>query len=444
MSRHHHLGLDWGTSATKLVLRDYDAVGATHGLGYVLRDGSGGVRHPSLVVLEGSRLWFGDAAKHRLATARASWPSLKAEVALRGNAATEAAGGLLNRDLAVLYLAHVLSLARRAARTLPGGQEAELGFKLGVPTGEMNSWGHSTEYLRIARAAYYLACVEGIDPDGLALDKASGVLRGAWEDVARRQQRARLTGEVIEAWLRAEAASEMIWPLYSPAIQPGLYTAVDVGAGTTNACFFMIHAGPGEGVQDPKGALSFFGAACATPGLNDLLSVLLAGDANPGALEALRGQEDIVLKQTPQGARRVAPIVRDFKKVWSKARKQAYPCYDQMSKWNDLQLLTVGGGRKVEFVRRSLEMERPIPNIKRCRTVPELGVPSDLRELPARAGGVGVPFRADATFLLTAYGLSFETDDLPEITLPSGIPPFRPAGRVRQFVGHEEHGYDKA
>ena len=75
--------------------------------------------------------------------------------------------------------------------------------------------------------------------------------------------------------------------------------------------------------------------------------------------------------------------------------------------------------------------------------MPDLGVPGDLRELPAKPGIAGAPFRDDPTFLFTAYGLSFETDDLPEITLPAGVAPFRPAGRVRQFVGHDDMGYEK-
>ena len=443
MSRNLHLGLDWGTSATKLVLRDYDAVGASHGLGYVLRAAAGGVRHPSLVALEGGRLWFGESAKKRVTTAQHAWASLKADVAIHGRAASEAAGGLHLRDLSVLFLAHIISVAQRAARSLPGGQTANVGFKLGVPTAEMNSWGFSTEYLRIARAAFHLACNERTDPDGVAVGTAPKLLADAWAAVDAREARSRTTGEVIEAWLRAEAASEMIWPFNSPSIQPGLYTAVDVGAGTTNACFFMIHSGSRGALQDPKGALSFFGAACSAPGLNDLLTAVLRGDASPETLEKVRGNENALLAKSAELPTLASPVIEQYRGVWSKAKRQAWGSYPGYRHWDGLRLLVVGGGRKVDLVRQEFERRDPFGHIEGFKTVPDLGVPGDLRELPVKPGIAGAPFRDDPTFLLTAYGLSFETDDLPEITLPAGVAPFRPAGRVRQFVGHDDMGYEK-
>ncbi len=443
MSRNLHLGLDWGTSATKLVLRDYDAPGASRGLGYVVRAAAGGVRHPSLVVLEGERLWFGESARARVATAKHVWASLKTDVAVHGRVAVEATAGLQVRDLSVLYLAHILSVARRAACNLPNGQSANMGFKLGVPTGEMNRWGQSTEYLRIARAALHIANGLRTDPDGLAVGVAPALLRGAWTAVEAREARARTTGEVIEAWLRPEAASEMIWPFNSPSIRPGLYTAVDVGAGTTNACFFMIHSGSGDAQRDPKGALSFFGAACSAPGLNDLLRAVSEGNESAASLEKLRGNENALLAESARRRRLATQVIKAYRGVWSTAKQEAWGAYPGYAHWDGLRLLVVGGGRKVDLVRREFERRDPFGLIKGFDVVPELGVPGDLRELPARPGAAGVPFRDDATFLLTAYGLSFETDDLPEITLPAGVPPFRPAGRVRQFVAHEDIGYEK-
>jgi hypothetical protein len=103
----------------------------------------------------------------------------------------------------------------------------------------------------------------------------------------------------------------------------------------------------------------------------------------------------------------------------------------------------VGGGSTINDIRCGFERNPPIQYIRGFRPVPDLGIPNDLRELPAIAGRTGAVFNGTPTFLLTAYGLSFETDDLPDITLPVDVAPFCPSGRVRQFLGHEDLGYEK-
>jgi hypothetical protein len=450
MSRSLHLGLDWGTSATKLVLRDNDAVGAQRGRAYVLRNGEGGVRHPSLAVLEGGRLWFGDEAKQRRSKAQQSWSGLKAQVALEGRAAAEALGDLQLRDLASLFLAHMLNVGERAAWNLPGGHDAALGFKLGVPAGEMTNWKYINEYLRIARAAFFIAINEGKEPNGILLERAKMLMRETWEAVQRREARARITGEVVEAWLRPEAASEMIWPLRSPSVPQGLYTAVDVGAGTTNACFFSIHERSQGGFVEQKGAITLFGAACGQPGLNDLLRAALGGAASAEELDEVRGEEDKLLTRAVMKNTSAPRVIEKFRKVWSEAKQEAWHKYRGYGNWDGLRLLVVGGGRNVAPVRQNFErwdpfspVGDPYRKIKGFQVVKDLGVPDDLRELPENAGEFGLPFREDPTFLFTAYGLSFETDDLPEITLPGGVAPFRPQGQVRQFLGHDDLGYEK-
>lgn len=450
MSRSLHLGLDWGTSATKLVLRDNDAVGAPGGRSYVVRTSPGWERHPSLVVLEGGRLWFGDQAEQRRSKAQQVWTGLKAQVALEGRAAAGAVGDLQLRDLAVLFLAHMLSLAKQAAWDLPGGHDAEMGFKLGVPAGEMNNWKYTNEYLRIARGAFFVACNLEVDPHTMPLDEAQLLMRDVWEAVQRKEERARSTGEVVEAWLRPEAASEMIWPLRSPSVPQGLYTAVDVGAGTTNACFFSIHERSVRTFVEQKGAITLFGAACAQPGLNDLLRAALGGAASAEKLDEVRGKEDRLLTNTVMSNTEVPRVIAEFRKVWQEARQEAWHKYRGYGNWDGLRLLVVGGGRKVAPVRQNFErwdpfspVGDPYRKIKGFQVVKDLGVPDDLRELPEKAGEFGLPFREDPTFLFTAYGLSFETDDLPEITLPGGVAPFRPQGQVRQFLGHDDLGYEK-
>ncbi len=55
-----HLGIDYGTSATKVVVRDYAGAGGerAYPIGWSLRDGSSS-RLPSVVTISNGRAFFG-------------------------------------------------------------------------------------------------------------------------------------------------------------------------------------------------------------------------------------------------------------------------------------------------------------------------------------------------------------------------------------------------
>ena len=83
MARRYHLGLDWGTSATKMVLRDYsDRSRQDTGSAIVIEYGTAGSRYPSTIAFDGERFWFGFEAEKRRSSSTI-WDSLKAKAAVQ-------------------------------------------------------------------------------------------------------------------------------------------------------------------------------------------------------------------------------------------------------------------------------------------------------------------------------------------------------------------------
>ena len=99
-----------------------------------------------------------------------------------------------------------------------------------------------------------------------------------------------------------------------------------------------------------------------------------------------------------------------------------------MTSWEGLRLLWVGGGSRVLWIRE--RFARPpgaARNVRGFHVVADLGRPDDLWLADAAGLRTGKrPPPVDSAFASVAYGLSFRTGDLPEVTLPDGLPP-RPA-----------------
>ena len=122
-ARRYHLGLDWGTSSSKMVIRDYGAPGFARGLAYVIEP-EGSLRYPSTVVLQDGRLWFGGEAERRRAEPGAKvWDSLKGAAGV-GNGWEERVGvdDLRYRDLVTFSLAHMIAVGSRHAAQLAVGE----------------------------------------------------------------------------------------------------------------------------------------------------------------------------------------------------------------------------------------------------------------------------------------------------------------------------------
>jgi hypothetical protein len=441
--RLYHLGVDWGTSSTKMVLRDYGARDDSHdhGRAYVLRHANRAYRYPSSVRYWRGTLWFGSQAESRRHEGL-GWTSLKARAAVEGGWDDKAIGlpEMTLEDLATLYVAHCIKRgfdeAERHARSKRAA--LRLGMTLSVPVAELEIPHKQRAYLRVAAVAYHLAVRLGFDPQGKSPAEAKQALSSA-KDAALPD-----IDEIEPSrFLRAEVAAAMMWPFASPSVKEGPYTVVDIGAATTNASWFRIHSGRDEDDRHvPKASMTFFGAETLPPGMDAFDEVLaeLLGRDDPAAL---RGKETELTAKV-RGRAKLDKVVGAYWETWHKAKRYAWKLAPWERHWEGTQVLLVGGGSKVSMVDKAFEKlpSHTSAKIIGARRLHDPGTPSDLYELP-KSGGFAHPFRDEPTFLLVAYGLSFNDDDRPEINLPGQVGRFQ-GKRVRRYQPSSlELGYDE-
>ena len=438
--RRYHLGLDWGTSTTKMVLRDYDSPSGELGIAYLLRPSvDGHYRYPSTIAFDDGRLFFGDMAEERRQSCSQWWVSLKAHFAL-GVASPELPASLTVTNLAVFSLAHAMRLGLLEATRMADAVDHDVRFSVtvGVPVVELEEPLARGEYLVAVRVAYALAVREELDVQGIGVDAAVDALRRARAAVALADERRPSTSEVTYNWLRPELAAGMYWSFRSPAIDRGLYAGVDIGAGTTNAVFFRINSRhEGEQLID-KGGLSFYAGACNPPGIDAVDAALAAKtDQSPAAI---RGQEAKLLEN--QELRfAVEPQIDRFVGTYRQAFSEAYRKERRQGPWNKLNLILFGGGSKLAPVQLAF-VQPPWANLELPRVVKTLGSPPDLCEIPERPQAQPVRCRGDATFLQVAYGLAVHYLDFPPYRLPSEVSDLN-VMPARSFRSFDDLGYNK-
>jgi hypothetical protein len=432
-SRRIHLGVDWGTSWSKFVFRDYQARGGEQSIVVRFSDAipEDDYRVPSFVIEESGVLWFGwPAYRRRQNPGAVSYESLKVRLAFPDHFQWQSAAcppGLTVEDMSVLLVTYLLHRAAGAAdeycRRL--GYEPRLSMTLGVPMSQLDHCELGSRFVQIAREAFELR----------HLDLSDGV---RIEDAVKALSEARVRVNAKPApdprnWVRSEAAAALLWAFYSPQVPAGLYAAIDVGAGTTSASWFRIT----DRIEDtPAGkvrvkfGMAFFGAACDPPG-GDSVTAAIVRDRHGDDALSVRGRENESLGNLSQRAQtELSRICDAMFEVYRTAFRRAYPKHVQQSAWFGASLFLLGGGTQIAQVRRRVSM-RAWEHLERDPPIMDLGHPDDLHEMD------GTPYEGDPTFLLVAYGLSHLAADVPAVTNPGEISAFRPSVRVRE-IDHEE------
>ena len=423
--RHVHLGVDFGTCWSKLVLRDYQA---RTDRCFVVRPGSAfdagaDYRIPSSVTVDGDRLYFGWTGERRADRAgthvirspkmRAAFPS-SAEESVRDV-------GLSAEDICILvvtYLLHVgLSCARDYCAALSPAATPRMSMSMGVPMSVLDTGPLRERFLTIARVAFDIWKAEYKQPTiarGIDIKCARALITSARRRVSAR----RVTSS--REWIRSEAEAGLLWMFRSPLVREGLYGCVDVGAGTTDVSFFRIRTCH---VDDAwiKDALGFYSAQSFPPAMDALDDCLMKIDGHGHSLARLRGKEDAIIEQHAlvkhQCVRSVCKAIYEtYRRAWA----DAFEKEKRESAWHQYGLFVLGGGSKVAPVADSLR-DSVWPGQLAERIIDDAGFPVDLYDWPEN--GKMVQFLEDATFLLVAYGLSYLGTDVPEVDNPSEIPP---------------------
>ena len=428
-SRPLRLGVDYGTSRSKLVITDYGAVDGERS--FVVRHPEYGdeYRIPSSICAIEDSLRFGFTAE-ALADRVPVYRSLKMLCAYPDRFYGDHVplpSGLSARDLATLYVGHLIHIGRDAAVRYAHRFQAEpsLGMTLGMPMAQIDDEQLHKMFVNIAREAFGL--VQRLD-----LHSAVSIpdAKGALADV-----RAELAGTCPDQprdWVRSEAEAALFWAHRSPDIGAGRFACVDVGAGTTSASWFHISATRTSDVL-VSGRLSFYGAACAPPACDAVDQVLAKHMDGATNLGDIRAREIQLIENLPdQGEDALKEILSKIAGVFGSASGRAFEKERSVRAWKHIgRVFFLGGGTKLPVVCDRL-IEKKHDWLLRSDAIADPGVPSDLTEED------GTELRADPTFLLVAYGLARRLGDVPDTFTPGQIDNYTPGRPTRDRTSFDD------
>ena len=440
--RHVHLGVDFGTCWSKLVLRDYQAPTDRC---FVVRPGDAfdageNYRIPSSVTVEGDRLYFGWTGERRaLQTETHVIRSPKMNAAFPSSVEnSDGHAGLSAEDISILVVTYLLqvgfSCARAYCAALSPPAMPRMSMSMGVPMSMLDESPLRDRFLTIARVAFDIWKAEKEEPsfaDGIDIDRARTSIAAA---------RTRVSGRPVistREWIRSESEAGLLWIFQSPLVREGLYGCVDVGAGTTDTSFFRIRTRH-DGDTWVKDALGFYSARSCPPAMNALDDCLAKIDDHGLSLALLRGKENAVIKR--HGLAKYQPVqsvCEEVYKTYRRAWADAFEKEKHESVWSQYGLFVLGGGSKVDVVADSLR-KSVWPGRLSKRAIGDAGFPDDLYDWPEK-GGQLIHFRKDATFLLVAYGLSYLGTDVPEVDNPSEMPPLVIQQHPRTPIDQDEY-----
>ena len=431
-TRNLHLGVDYGTSTSKLVLTDYSAVEGERSFVVRLpqeRGGDGGCRIPSIVSISGESIRFGFQAATSSAEADV-YRSLKMLCAYPDRYYGDDVPlppGLDARDLATLYIGHLIQLGQDGARRYAKrfGAEPQVGLTLGAPMAQLDDPKLSAMFVEMARQAHSL---------GGRLD----LLRAVSIENARRalsQARQELAGTAVDeprALVRSEAEAALFWAHRSSDIEPGRYACVDVGAGTTSASWFHINATRSRDVV-LKDRLSFYGAACRPPACDAIDAALAKRTKDAASMSDMRGREDQLIKTLSiEDMIAVNDTLAEIADVFGAASAEAFRKEKSTKRWREScsRIFFLGGGSRIDAVRQKLIARMAV--WLRTDPMANPGLPSDLTE---EDGG---ELCEDPIFLLVAYGLARRLGDVPDVDSPNEVEDCTPTYPIRERVSTDD------
>jgi hypothetical protein len=433
--RQVHLGIDYGTSVSKIVFRDSSAPGGESAV-LVLLNGS--FRIPSRVCITATELLFGHDAK---AAAQCDfYDSLKMRVAVEVSGDTKYFVGLPTTlpngfsasDLAALTVWFLISEGHRAVAAQRNGlmEGVEMGMSMGVPMAFFNDRQLRASLLSIASRAWRFYCKEGLVDASLLVEKARRVLEKHPVPLGT------IPDHEVENWIdnraivaanspidiiRSEDEAAIWWLMRSPSVRAGPYAKIDIGAGTTHANLFRIF-GP---VQSPKRSLVRYGAAAVSVGTDAVDRAMAECEGGNSDCLALRGFEQPILQANTKVREALMPVgehIYDaYRRAWIETCRKIGSNALELSCWRQHKVFVTGGGSLLPFLVDKVRMH---PDERESLSVMTLEQPIDL----VRADHKKITAE-ELPFVTVAYGLSNMESFLPN-------PYVRDTGRMRTHWRH--------
>jgi hypothetical protein len=434
-----HLGVDFGTCWSKLVMRDYES---PEPRAFVVRaepgaNPAGDYRIPSAVVERAGVLHFGhDGAGAARAPAANVIRSPKMLVAGLFEGEHPTLPGTLDAEaLCSLVVAYLLRLGERRAReycaAVAPGSWPKITMTIGAPMASIDDETIRGKFIGVARNAFEIWRAGDIDLSrGISLAQARVFVAAARERVALRS----VTDP--REWVRSEAEAGLLWAFKSPQVGEGLYACVDVGAGTTDVSFFRIRARFENG-RWPKDGMVFYSATSGAPGVDKIDLILAENTGGTIRPDACRSREAELLNLADAATvQRAAEVAGDMHGVYQRGWRLAYDKERTQTAWDPYKLFLLGGGSQIPALAKQLE-RTPWKHI-RDRRISHPGFPDDLFECPEGGNQLPKRFTEDATFLLVAYGLSWLGADVPPVAAPNEVPNWRPPESRKARLDQDE------
>jgi hypothetical protein len=386
------------------------------------------MRIPSSICISGERLEFGGTPERQNDCIVFESIKMRVAVEVTGEStyyfgpATPLPDRFSAFDLAVLTVWYLISEGHRAVdQYLRGNMEnVRLGMTMGVPMSFFDDQVLKSSFLSIARMAWLLYREEGLLGRAIQIEKARSTL-----DRFPASSVPTTPDDQVRDWLRSEGEAAMWWPFQSPAVGPGPYAKIDIGAGTTHASLYRIYGD----VETPKTGIAFFGASTVPVGMDAVDHAIAKSIGHKGDCLSLRGKEQLILRGTI-AAQNGMTDVRDeiyhaYRRAWILTYQKIGEFVAEKTAWSNHKIFMIGGGSLVPLLVEPMKVHPGVGHLRISLAL--LEPPPDL----VQADGNSVS-AAQLPFAAVAYGLANIGLSIPEALTPTQVAamPLNPARRV--------------
>lgn len=477
ISSRFNVGIDFGTSSTKIIIRDL--IRRDYMLFYpgITAPGYPTFCLPSCIAITAEgRIFFGAeaelqqrgcrvlrsfkicmACQYKGTSCRGGCDPIAETRGLRGTFVVRTGlpwpSEVTADKICTLFLAWLIEeVKNHISRTLGRGSDTKLTFNMCAPMDQF----HHPAHMGFEKALFLGEQLSDSVTQGMFLRDA---LAEALE--VERRHPCLPSEDLRRTAVIPETLAAIVAYVNSPVADEGLYGIVDVGAGTTDISFFRLSFLGEE--RRPRAAFYHDQSTPVGADLVDhtLLRMISTNDASAFdqraessrllqairlaketlgrevevTLSALDGCPVLTREQLNHAASSLGDRIAEARaQTWRRAFLKEMP----LSRWRELHLFYAGGGARLSAIQNRLgaPLHPTLPPV----SVSKVYLGDAGRLLEASGRGVGPD---DADLLIVAYGLSFSRVEFPDYFLPGSVEPFRPAPPRKGPPLPEDLGYEE-
>ena len=464
-----NFGIDFGTSSSKVFLREVIS-GNTYAYAFKKPiEAYGPFCWPSTIRIFEGRIYFGIPAENmeqgrairsfKICLACKNGFVSKRECSLKtclinngnlGSFALDFGKGisvcLKPWELASLYIANLLNeVVSEVFNHDSFGQNTKCTFNMSAPLDMVNI---ESMKMTFEKVLYIANLIKDKICQGIEVEKAITILDCFKRDFIKLPKE-----DEKHTFIIPETHAAMVGYVVSGKAEPGLYAAIDIGAGTTDVAIFRYcdkHAVKdvayymadtdlvgGDNMDISIMKLVIEGDNEITETKMKLLSYIRHSKRNFDETDGLflynkRYDSHSIVAATKSDLDR---IYSHYRKTWGKGyQKEMRPDH-----WKDLNILLLGGCNKLSFVNRRFSQDNPSRDflgiIKKLQLHP-IHLPTDIKVF----GSINNTDLSEyVSILILAYGLSFHIAQNPEYFKPHEVEPLPKRNQIKKDSSFEGH-----